>query len=298
MTFSGVSTKWKACPAYTPSGADWLGQIPAHWSIYKLKFLATVSASNVDKKWVEGERSVRLCNYVDVYHHDHITEDIEFLPATASAEQVERFSLRRGDVIITKDSESWTDIAVAAFVPKELEGVVCGYHLALVQPAPELVDGAYLFRAFAASAIRDQFHVAANGITRYGLSKDAIDGAMFPVPPVSEQRAIAAFLDRETAKIDALVARKERLIELLQEKRAALITHAVTKGVNPSAPMKDSGVEWLGQVPTAWNIRRNKLLFREHDNRSIGGEEELLTVSHITGVTPRSEKEVYMFEAE
>ncbi len=79
---------------------------------------------------------------------------------------------------------------------------------------------------------------------------------MTPLPPYPEQRAIAAFLDRETARIDALVAKKERLIELLQEKRTALITRAVTKGLDPNVPMKDSGVEWLGEIPAHWEVKR------------------------------------------
>ena len=114
-----------------------------------------------------------------------------------------------------------------------------------------------------------------------------------------EQRIIAAFLDRETAKIDALVAKKERLLELLQEKRTALITRAVTKGLNLEVPIKDSGVEWLGEIPAHWRVEKNQWLFRESNSRSINGEEELLTVSHITGVTNRSEKpDVSMIEAE
>ena len=119
-----------------------------------------------------------------------------------------------------------------------------------------------------------------------------------PFPPPSEQRTIAAFLDRETAKLDALIAKKQRLIELLHEKRAALISHAVTKGLDPSVPMRDSGIASIGMIPAHWTVEQNKWIFEEIDERSQTGEEELLSVSHITGVTPRSEKEVYMFMAE
>ena len=110
--------------------------------------------------------------------------------------------------------------------------------------------------------------------------------------------AIVGFLDRETAKIDALAAKKERLIDLLQEKRIALITRAVTRGLDPDVSMKDSGVEWLGEIPAHWEVKRNHLLFREVDQRSVTGEEELLTVSHITGVPRRSEKVVTLIKAE
>ncbi|MBX6330922.1 MAG: restriction endonuclease subunit S [Gemmatimonadaceae bacterium] len=247
--------RFKPYPACKDSGIEWLGDIPAHWEVKRLKTLAAVQLSNVDKKSVEGQEPVRLCNYTDVYYNERITADLEFMAATATREQVRRFALRAGDVLITKDSESWTDIAVPAVVSEDLPDVLCGYHLAHIRPADGIV-GAFLSRAFSAVGPRDQFHVAANGITRFGLGGDAIRVGVFAMPPEPEQRAIAAFLDRETARIDALVAKKERLIELLQEKRTALITRAVTKGLDPSVPMKDSGVEWLGEIPAHWEVKR------------------------------------------
>src|SRR5690606_28648134 len=203
----------------------------------------------------EGQESIRLCNYTDVYYNECITADLEFMAATATRDQVRRFALRAGDVLITKDSESWTDIAVPAVVSQDLPNVLCGYHLAHIRPAAGAV-GAFLSRAFSAVGPRDQFQVAANGITRFGLGGEAIRSGVFAMPPEPEQRAIAAFLDRETARIDALVAKKERLIELLQEKRTALITRAVTKGLDPTVPMKDSGVERLGEIPAHWEVKR------------------------------------------
>jgi type I restriction enzyme S subunit len=179
------------------------------------------------------------------------------MAATATPEQIRRFTLRAGDVLITKDSESWTDIAVPAVVAEDLPGVLCGYHLAHIRPEPGCI-GAFLGRAFAAIGPRDQFQIAANGITRFGLGGDAIRTGVFAIPPETEQRAIAAFLDRETAKIDVLIAKKERLIELLQEKRTELIARAVTRSLNPNVPMKDSGVKWLGEIPAHWHLRKLK----------------------------------------
>ena len=209
------------------SGVEWLGEIPAHWEVKRLKVVASVQLSNVDKKSVEGEEAVRLCNYTDVYYNERINSGMEFMPATATPEQVKRFSLRAGDVLITKDSESWTDIAVPAVVSDDMAEVLCGYHLAHIRPAAGCL-GACLSRAFSAVGPRDQFQVAANGITRFGLSGDAIRTGLFAMPPEPEQRAIAAFLDRETAKIDALVAKVREAIERLKEYRTALISAAVT----------------------------------------------------------------------
>lgn len=255
--------KYNRYPKYKDSGVEWLGEIPEHWEVQRLKTVASIELSNVDKKSVEGEVPVRLCNYINVYYNERITNAIAFMPATATSEQAKRFSLRFGDVLVTKDSESWTDIVVPSVVVEELPNIVCGYHLALVRPLAAVLDGRFLARSFSAIGPRDQFEISANGITRFGLSSDAIRTGVFAVPPIHEQQVIADFLDRETAKIDALVAKKERLIELLQEKRSALITRAVTKGLDPNVPMNDSGVEWLGEIPAHWELIRLKYLIKE-----------------------------------
>jgi type I restriction enzyme S subunit len=248
--------KYKSYPEYRDSGIEWLGKIPHHWKVRRLKTIASVQLSNVDKKSLEGQEPIRLCNYTDIYYNKQITNNIEFMQATATPEQIKRFTLKSGDVLITKDSESWTDIAVPAVIAEELSGVLCGYHLALIRPYHNAVDGRFLALAFASIGPRDQFQIAANGITRYGLTADVIKSSQFGLPPLTEQRSIAKYLDRETAKIDALISEKERLIELLQEKRTALITKAVTKGLDPNVPMKDSGVEWLGTIPSHWEVRK------------------------------------------
>ena len=135
------------------------------------------------------------------------------------------------------------------------------------------------------------------GSTRNKLTQEKMGSIRFPSLPLPQQRTIADYLDRETARMDALVAEKERVLGLLGEKRRALITRAVTRGLDPRAPLRDSGIPWLGEVPAHWETERARWLFRERDERSDTGEEELLTVSHLTGVTPRSEKDVNMFEA-
>ncbi|GGG39179.1 hypothetical protein GCM10010964_28440 [Caldovatus sediminis] len=275
-----------AYPAYRDSGVAWLGPVPAGWSVRRLRFLADIRPSGVDKHSLEGELPVRLCNYVDVYKNDRITDALAFLEATATPAEIERFSLRAGDVVITKDSETPDDIAAAALVESSAAGVVCGYHLALLRPVSGVIDGAFLFWAFKAPETLAQCSVRAQGITRFGLSSGAIGDVLVPLPPPAEQRAIAAFLDRECGKIDALVAEQERLIALLKEKRQAVISHAVTKGLDPTAPMKDSGVAWLGPVPAHWEVRRLGTLFVEAADE---GEHDLpvLSVSIHDGVSDR-----------
>ena len=209
------------------SGVEWLGEIPAHWEVKRLKTFANVQLSNVDKKSEEGQSEVFLCNYVDVYYNEWIRRRVDFMSATAREDQIRRFSLRKGDVLITKDSESWTDIAVPAVVAQDLPDVLCGYHLAHIRPDSNCY-GAFLSRALAAIGPRDQYQSSANGITRFGLTGDSIRASVLALPPLPEQRAIADFLDMETAKLDNLVARVREAVGLLKERRSALVSAAVT----------------------------------------------------------------------
>jgi type I restriction enzyme S subunit len=150
-----------------PSGVEWLGEIPEHWDVALLKHVAQVSFSGVDKHSTDGEKTVNLCNYKDVYKNDEITDDLDFMKATASTAEITKFTLKRGDVIITKDSEIADDIAVPAWVSKDLNGVVCAYHLALLRPMPTRIVGEFLFRSLASARVAQQFHVAATGVIRF-----------------------------------------------------------------------------------------------------------------------------------
>jgi len=243
-------------PTYRESGVVWIDEIPEAWGVQKLKHVACVNLSNVDKKSNDDEHAVRLCNYVDVYYNDFIAASMDFMQATASPDQIEKFTLRQGDVLITKDSEDWNDIAVPAYVSQDCDGILCGYHLAHIRPDEEFIDGRYLFRAFNASPLYEQFRVSANGITRYGVGKYSIENSLFLLPPITEQQAIADYLDAKTALIDELIGKKRRQIELLKEQRQAVINQAVTKGLDPNVEMKDSGTYWLGEAPKSWTLKK------------------------------------------
>jgi type I restriction enzyme, S subunit len=122
-----------------PTGIGVLGDIPQHWKMHKLRQVASIRLSGVDKVSAPSEKHVRLCNYTDVYHNDIITTDLDFMHGTATQNEIDKFTLKSGDILITKDSEMWNDIAVPAYVPSELHGVLCGYHLALIRPNREKV---------------------------------------------------------------------------------------------------------------------------------------------------------------
>jgi type I restriction enzyme S subunit len=243
------------------SRGNQFSNLPDRWREERIYDVAELRTSSVDKKSEEGEKPVKLCNYVDVYYNDSITAAINFMEATATEAQIERFTLKVGDVVITKDSESPDDIGVPSVVTESVADLVCGYHLTILRPNEEFVFGNYLFYALASRHSAYQFYLAANGVTRFGLTYQGTKNVRIAFPPIAEQQQIAAFLDWKTGQIDALIAKKKELLEKLKEKRLAVITQAVTKGLNPAAPLRDSGIPWLGQVPVHWEVPTLKMRY-------------------------------------
>lgn len=238
----------------------WKNDLPDGWKLLPLKAVAHYEVSSVDKLVKEEEIPVLLCNYTDVYKNDFITADIEFMPGSATEAEVDNFKLEEGDVIITKDSESWDDIAIPALVKEAKENLVCGYHLAVIKTDKEKLNPEYLLRCLQSKEIRLQMELASTGVTRYGLPKDAIGRTMLPVPKIEKQNRIVEFIEARISEIDKLITEKEKLIILLEEQRQALITQAVTKGIKPKVKLKDSGIEWLGKIPEHWELKKLKYI--------------------------------------
>ncbi len=209
------------------SGSVWLGSLPMHWKVVPLKAIADVQLSNIDKKTIDGEPEVFLCNYVDVYKNEKITTAMKFMRATASLQQLQRLKLQSGDVLLTKDSESPDDIGIPSLVAEEVDAV-CGYHLAMARPRKNLLVGGYLAWFLRSHHAKVYFENEAKGMTRYGIDKSSLKDTPIGLPPLSEQVAIADQIDRETARIDGILLKTKITIDLLKERRAALITAAVT----------------------------------------------------------------------
>ena len=222
------------------SGVEWLGQVPEHWEVRRLRNVVDMRVSNVDKHVKADEHPVRLCNYVDVYKNDYINKQMDFMQATATNDEIDRFRLERDDILITKDSETWDDIGVPALVTEPAPYLISGYHLALLRPRyGKQLAGAYLLRALQSKGLAYQFHIEAKGVTRYGLSHDGIKSVWLPLPPLPEQTAIARFLDEADRGIRRYIRAKQKLIGrpvnramkemgYLQEYRTRLIADVVT----------------------------------------------------------------------
>ena len=218
----------KSYPDYKPPGVEWLDEVPARWEIRRLRNIVEMRVSNVDKHVKEDEKPVRLCNYVDVYKNEYINEQMDFMRATATAEEIDRFRLEKDDVLITKDSESWDDIGVASLVKEPASDLISGYHLALLRPRSRQIKGGYLLRALQSKSLSYQFHIATKGVTRYGLSHADIKSVWLPVPSLDEQTAIVKYLEKATADINTATSRALQEIELLKEYRTRLIADVVS----------------------------------------------------------------------
>jgi type I restriction enzyme, S subunit len=238
---AGALPRFKPYPTYKESGVEWLAEIPAHWEVKRLKYLAPACISKLHFK-PDG------VVYVGLEHVESWTGRLLLENQPETVDSVVG-SFRAGDVLFGKLRPYLAKVARPDF-----DGV-CTSEILPLRPAVECSQSYVMYQLLNAPYIR-WLDSLTYGTKMPRLSPDQIAGSFATLPLLSEQRAIAAFLDRETSRIDALVAKKERLIELLQEKRTAFITRAVPKGLDPTVPMRDSGVEWLGEVPAHWEMSR------------------------------------------
>jgi type I restriction enzyme S subunit len=192
------------------SGVIRLSGFRGRWKPWSLTKACNIRFSGVDKKTVAAETTVQLCNYTDVYYNSTISANLNFMSATASMSEIDQFQLRKGDVLLTKDSETADDIAKCAVVTEDLPNVLCGYHLALIRPN-DVADGAFLCQLLNSYEVRTSFSRFANGVTRFGLSSTVFDHVSIRLPQLSEQRAIAAVLTSADDEIRELEAKAEAL---------------------------------------------------------------------------------------
>ncbi|MDH7495337.1 MAG: restriction endonuclease subunit S [Bacillota bacterium] len=262
--------RFKPYPAYKDSRVEWLAEIPAHWEVKRLKRIFFVLNGSTpqsgvaeywdgDIPWVTPEDLGDLQSSEIARTRRYITEAGYLSCGTTLAPA--------GSLVLSTRAPIG-HLAIAAVELCTNQGCRC-----LVFRRP-LVPEFFYFQLIAA---RPELESWGQGSTFKELAKTKLENTAIAVPPDSEQHTIAAFLKRETAKIDALVAKKERLIELLEEKRTALITRAVTKGLDPNVPMRDSGVEWLGEIPVHWELapvyaRYEVTLGKMLDAKRITGE--------------------------
>lgn len=246
---------WPTYDSYKDSGVEWMPRIPQNWSPMRLQEVATCNDDTLN----ESEFRDREINYVDISSVDAVSNTYTFeAQAFRNAPSRARRLARHGDIVF---STVRPYLKAVATVRNPDENLVFSTGFAVVRPKPTCDQG------FVGYALRNDNFISEVTARSVGASYPAINASdlfklKIPLPPLPEQRAIAAFLDEKCAKVDEAVRIKEEQIALLRERRQILIQQAVTRGLNPSAPMKDSGIDWIGQIPAHWEQLANKHIFR------------------------------------
>ena len=225
------------------------------WETKALRDIAEIRISNVDKKMHASESPVKLCNYIDVYSNEYITSNIQFMNASASKAELDRFSLNCGDVIITKDSETPDDIGISAVVLETIDCLLCGYHLALIRPKVDQLDPVYLAKQLSTSNVARYFAVQASGSTRYGLPISAIEKVEIPTPPKPEQTKIAKIL----STVDRAIKQTEALIAKQQHIKTGLMQDLPNRGIDEHGNLRSEETHLfkdspLGRIPVEWEV--------------------------------------------
>jgi type I restriction enzyme, S subunit len=269
--------RWKPYPTYKDSGVEWLGKIPEDWEITKIKHLAQKGYKTfIDGDWIESpfitNEGIRLIQTGNIGVGEYKEQGFRFI----SEETFYEFNCTEvipGDVLICRLA---TPVGRACQAPIIDNRMITSVDVCILKPS-SFYDSRFVVFFLSSIEYLSWINAISRGSTRDRISRYMLGNINIVAPPIREQIRISSFLDRETSKIDALIARKQRLIELLQEKRTALISQAVTKGLDPNVPMKDSGVEWLGEIPHHWEVKRIK-----HVTLKIG-----------SGKTPRGGNQIY-----
>ena len=248
---------YKPYPVYKDSGIEWIGEVPEGWKIISIKCLEGNSANVVqtgpfgaqlhaDDYVDEGVPLILIRNVRDMRIDDTNIPQVSL----SDAERLSMYRLREGDIVFSRVGSIGR---IALCTERENGWLISGQMLRL-RMTNLSVDKKFVAYAFESPSLLTFVELQSVGSTRESINTEILRNMPLPMPDIIEQREISAFLDRQTARIDALITKKTRFIELLKEKRQALITHAVTKGLDPKVKMKDSGIDWIGEVPEHWKI--------------------------------------------
>ena len=251
----------KRYDSYKDSGVEWIGQIPSDWECIRLGMLGDFSSSGIDKKSNDDEIPVRMVNYTDIIqsrkYYPIQTGGKEYMRVTTPKSKLEEHQLKKGDMVFIPSSETHEDLGYSSLIDFEEDDIVYSYHI-LRYKTKKPIYHYYKKYLINHHSVLNQFSSECKGTTRQIIGRDVFNNVRVVLPPIPEQKQIVSFLDTETSLIDSLIDKTQRKIELLKEKRTSLINEVVTKGLNPNVEMKDSGVEWIGKIPSHWEKSKLK----------------------------------------
>ena len=239
--------------AYKESGVEWLGEVPKHWevSLLKRRYQVTLGKMLKSNQTSSNETEEFYLRAANIHWRGVDTTDVKRMWFTP--EEKNKLKLCKGDLLVSEGG----DVGRSALWNDEIEGCYIQNSINRIR-AREDADTRFLFYWMYFIKYADYIDMICNKATIAHFTVEKVEATPCVYPPLEEQKQIAAFLDKETAKIDTLIDKQEQLITLLQEKRQAIISHAVTRGLNPNVKMKDSGIEWLGEVPAHWEVKKLK----------------------------------------
>ena len=214
------------------SGVVWLDPIPEDWKIIKLKFISSIELSSVDRHTYEDEISVNICHYPQVYNNEKINRSSELSVGTCSELEFLKFKVLKGDILLTKDSETSEDIGVPSFIDDDLENSVCGYHLSQIRVDQSICEPEFVFRFLQTEKVKKYFYINSNGVTRFGLGKSIIENLYIPFPDREEQKSIIKKINELIKDIDNMVEIENKRIVVLKEYKESLITNVITGTVD------------------------------------------------------------------
>ncbi len=241
-------------PAYTDSGVAWLGEVPAHWQVKRLKFVADFVSRGNAPDYVDDGR-VKVVSQACIQDTGIDLSRVKYDAATDILAY--KGKLQQDDVLLNSTGTG-TLGRVGLFNANDDGLYIADGHVTIIRDSAHRFVASYLYYFLQPRQDWITTHLSDGATNQIELNREKLRTILVPFPPLAEQQAIAAFLDREAARIDALIAKQTALLALLAEKRQALISEAVTRGLDPSAPRKDSGIEWLGEVPAHWTVKRLK----------------------------------------
>jgi type I restriction enzyme S subunit len=256
--------QWKPYPAYKDSGVEWLGRVPEGWEVKRLKDVGLFKGGSGFPNDEQGQSNLELpfykVNALSQSSDNGFLTDAQDTISKETAQKLRTNIFPSSCIVFAKVGAALL-LGRIKFLPCPacLDNNMMGF----------IIDNDLVSNSFARYCVEQvQFDLIVNPGAVPSINETKIANYLFVSPPLAEQQTIASFLDHECARIDALIAKKRRLLELLEEKRRAVITRAVTRGLDPNVPMKDSGVEWLGQVPERWEVKRLRFLSRINPTRA------------------------------
>jgi len=271
--------KYSVYPHCRASGAEWLGQVPSHWKIARLRFLLCERFANgLFKKAVFWGEGTRIINVTDLYVANDLVNEASLERLECSDDELKSYSTKHGDFFVVRSSLKLEGIGKSAALLSPTEDTVFECHTVRGRPNLEEIHPRFLNLFMNSADARYYFMTRSNVVTMATIDQEKIKNLVVVFPEYQEQQQIAAFLDWKTGQIDALIGKKKELLEKLKEKRIAVITQAVTQGLNPAAPMRDSGIPWLGQVPEHWEVPALKFRYTVELGKML--DEKRLTGEH------------------